>query len=428
MNLPSDTPRLPKWIFLTGDAALLATAWIIYDQSGRPFTGVPLVAFAACVIAAGVIGVIPFVSDYARRQDEALDDRQRSLQALSVTVAASAEQIAIAATGLQGIAEAAQENFAKLETLSKVIGENIAELKTVLERSRKDGGESAAKLESAAKAIAASVGGVESAVAKASVDSQGRSEALSKQILEKIAEVRALQAGARKDEGDAASKLEAVAKKLAAAVASLEASADAPAKAATPVVIEHVPVLTTEVPPVLPSRIVEIKPAVASSFSPFDEAAAPAAPAAPASEAQAAPAAAPAPAPRKRGPRKAPAAPTPAPAPAPAEEAKPAEPESQLSPPEVAEPAVSTDGSTRLMVTAYIGIGNRLFIRGDGPGLSWEKGVPLSFVSIGKWRWETAEATKPIKFKLYKNDEAECSALGELSVEPGAQQDLTAVF
>jgi len=425
MNLPSDTPRLPKWIFLTGDAALLVTAWIIYDQSGRPFTGAPLVAFVACVIAAGVIGVIPFVSDYARRQDEALDDRQRSLQALSVTVAAAAEQIAIAATGLQGIAEAAQENFSKLEALSKVIGENIAELKSVLERSRKDGGESAAKLEAAAKAIASSVGGVESAVAKAALDSQGRSEALSKQVLDKIAEVRAQQAGARKDEGDAASKLEAVAKKLAAAIASLEVSAAAPAKAAAPVVIEHVPVLTTEVPPVPPSRIVEIKPAVASSFSPFDEAAAPAAPA---PEAQPAPAPAPAPAPRKRGPRKAPAAQPPAPAPVPAEEAKPAESESQLSPPEVAEPAISADGSTRLMVTAYIGIGNRLFIRGDGPGLSWDKGVPLSFVSIGKWRWETAEATKPIKFKLYKNDEAECSALGELSVEPGAQQDLTAVF
>jgi hypothetical protein len=79
-------------------------------------------------------------------------------------------------------------------------------------------------------------------------------------------------------------------------------------------------------------------------------------------------------------------------------------------------------------VTAYIGIGNRLFIRGDGPGLSWEKGAPLSFVSIGKWRWETSEATRPVKFKLYKNDETLCASPSDGSVEPGAQQELSASF
>ena len=55
-------------------------------------------------------------------------------------------------------------------------------------------------------------------------------------------------------------------------------------------------------------------------------------------------------------------------------------------------------------------------------------GSEESFVSIGKWRWETNDATKAVAFKLYKNDEVECSALGERSVEPGAQQDLTAAF
>ena len=54
--------------------------------------------------------------------------------------------------------------------------------------------------------------------------------------------------------------------------------------------------------------------------------------------------------------------------------------------------------------------------------------MPLTFVSIGKWRWETDDATAPVKFKLYKNDEIECTALGERSVQPGAQQHLTADF
>lgn len=94
----------------------------------------------------------------------------------------------------------------------------------------------------------------------------------------------------------------------------------------------------------------------------------------------------------------------------------------------VVERVLSSDGATRLLVTAYIGIGNRLFIRGVGPGLSWDKGVPLQFVSIGKWRWETNDAGAPIQFKLFKNDEQECAALGTLTVEPGHQHELTAAF
>ncbi|MBM3855996.1 MAG: hypothetical protein FJ399_23050 [Verrucomicrobia bacterium] len=92
------------------------------------------------------------------------------------------------------------------------------------------------------------------------------------------------------------------------------------------------------------------------------------------------------------------------------------------------ERTLTSDGATRLLATAYIGIGNRLFIRGEGPGLSWDKGVPLQFVSIGKWRWETNEATGPVRYKLYKNDEQECAALGEHAIEPGHLQEVTAPF
>jgi len=90
--------------------------------------------------------------------------------------------------------------------------------------------------------------------------------------------------------------------------------------------------------------------------------------------------------------------------------------------------ALASDGATRLLVTAYIGIGNRLFIRGDGPGLSWDKGVPLQFVSIGKWRWEAENASAPVALKLYKNDETECVALGQLELQPGHQQEVSARF
>jgi len=94
------------------------------------------------------------------------------------------------------------------------------------------------------------------------------------------------------------------------------------------------------------------------------------------------------------------------------------------------EPAVSStssDGATRLLATAYIGIGNKLFIRGDGPGLSWDKGVPMQFVSIGKWGWATHDATGPVTCKLYKNDET-AALSGEVTLEPGKHVEITALF
>jgi hypothetical protein len=91
------------------------------------------------------------------------------------------------------------------------------------------------------------------------------------------------------------------------------------------------------------------------------------------------------------------------------------------------EPSVSADGATRLLVTAYIGIGNKLYIRGDGPGLSWDKGVPMKFVSIGKWGWATDEATGPVACKLYKNDET-VALSGEVFLEPGQHVEVTALF
>jgi hypothetical protein len=101
---------------------------------------------------------------------------------------------------------------------------------------------------------------------------------------------------------------------------------------------------------------------------------------------------------------------------------------SQL-PPEENKPAAnrSADGRTRLTVTSYIGIGNKLHLRGEGPGLSWNKGVPLQFVSIGRWRWETDAATAPVTCRIYKNDRLE-APIGLLTLAPGTEQEVSAQF
>ena len=147
------------------------------------------------------------------------------------------------------------------------------------------------------------------------------------------------------------------------------------------------------------------------------------------------PEAPPAKVPRKRAPKKAPGPPAQVPA-------KDEEPTLGLEEPPAPALEFSQTAPTRrrpwtpspptapraLIVTAYIGIGNRLFIRGEGAGLSWDRGTPLQFVSIGKWRWEALDVTAPVTYKLYKNDELECAALGALTVEPGHQQEITATF
>jgi hypothetical protein len=80
------------------------------------------------------------------------------------------------------------------------------------------------------------------------------------------------------------------------------------------------------------------------------------------------------------------------------------------------------------LVTAYIGIGNKLFVRGSGAGLNWDRGTPLQFVSIGKWRWETSESGAPVQARLYKNDQIECAAVGEITLQPGHQHEVRATF
>jgi hypothetical protein len=98
-------------------------------------------------------------------------------------------------------------------------------------------------------------------------------------------------------------------------------------------------------------------------------------------------------------------------------------------PPEENKPVArpSADGRTRLTVVSYIGIGNKLHLRGEGAGLSWSKGVSLQFVSIGRWRWETEEAAGPVTCRIYKNDKLE-APIGPLTLAPGSEQEVSVTF
>lgn len=112
-----------------------------------------------------------------------------------------------------------------------------------------------------------------------------------------------------------------------------------------------------------------------------------------------------------------PAAPAPAPAPAKAAEkpapatktAKPAAEKPAKSPAKSTKPAAGKNAQSMVTVVVAkfdVGHGNNLYIRGEGPGLSWESGVPMENAGNDVWVWTTNEVREgTISFKFLVNDE-----------------------
>lgn len=522
MNSSDSNPKLPTWLFIVADLAFIGAAALVAYYA-RPLSSTSMLLIVGCLGAGALLGLIPLVARYERQKNEALDERQRALEALARTVAASAEQLSIAANGLHSIAELAQKNLRHAEQLPHKLQEKVAEFNAQLSAAQDAEREElerellslrtteSERLESVSQRIAKSAadwGKLESAtqqhltaateaLAKLSLGTAaaiGKAQAAAEQALgqarveaaravgeaagqatrtidaaksgalheldaklaaalerfthaldTKIAAVERASASTRNDSTPApspepaasaptlpAAEVEPATEPAAAAKRPRKARREEPAAAEAapagtePAAEASAPAAAhplTEPPPVPAEKIAEVAPVAPHTSEPFGDHLSNGAtvPETPAAET---PSAAPEPAkaPRKRT--------------APKKSDATEEPALGLDIDETpsgtnggaGERVLTSDGATRLLVTAYIGIGNRLFIRGEGPGLTWEKGVPLQFVSIGKWRWETSDANSPIQFKLYKNDDIECSALGAQSLDPGHQQEVTAAF
>ena len=457
---PSSQPKLPIWIFIVTDLAFLGTAALIAWNSHRPYSEPTMFLIVACVIVGAVVGLVPIVANLEAQKNETLDDRQRALEALARTITSSAEQISIATSGLNEIAEIAQRNLRHAEKLPHQLHEKIAEFQaqfTAVNDAEKEELEKelatlrtseSERLDTISDKIAKSAAEwskLETATQKhltAATDALGKAQAQAAATLAALdAKLVALAAGApaaAPTHADVPATPTFVSPEAPAAEGTAhppkrprkprreesaeEAATAAPTESAEK--SEPTPPVVDEPPPIPVEKIVEVAPVAPGSAEPFTGhiSATPAATAEPAAPltAEAAPAE-PKPA-RKRAPKKT------APEPDPSALNLNITETPRAPSAEVGERGRSSDGATRLLVTAYIGIGNRLFIRGEGPGLAREKGIPLQFVSIGKWRWETNDATAPVTFRLFKNDETECAALGEQTLAPGDEQEVTAAF
>ncbi|MDQ5979265.1 MAG: hypothetical protein QG602_2239 [Verrucomicrobiota bacterium] len=80
--------------------------------------------------------------------------------------------------------------------------------------------------------------------------------------------------------------------------------------------------------------------------------------------------------------------------------------------------AVAEPPSTFISAQIDIGFGNHLTLRGEGPGLSWDKGLVMDNVGHSLWTASISKATKPVAFKLLVND-LSWSTGPDFVVEPG---------
>jgi len=82
---------------------------------------------------------------------------------------------------------------------------------------------------------------------------------------------------------------------------------------------------------------------------------------------------------------------------------------------------------TEIIVSAFVGIQNGIFLRGDGPGLDPVKGVRLEMTGIGEWAWHSEEVSDRFAAELFLNDERP-SSLGAFTVSPGDTLKLNPTF
>lgn len=425
MNL-EPAPRLNKTTFILTAAGCLAVVILIGLFAPNKFSPLYFLTAVGFLIASITAIMIPILIDYAADSAEYVQQERDKVAEQVQRLHAASESLNRAAAHIKAVEEAVHKTAHAAEHLPYRMQEKLAEFNAQLVQTEDEEKER-----------------LNEELATLRAGESERLQAIADKIHRSATELATLEAGARKQLTtlhDAAARIDEKLKATLAKVAELSVTiVTAPPAAAAPVAAVddgrdapepandggHRPPRQAQ-PPGQVEKIVE-------SVSVVEAVAAPAASPEPVERA----AVVEEPKPRKpRAPRKPRPEETLAAMSEPgsgdsgAEESPPAEAAGEPASAEDApkpEASVSSDGATRLLATAYIGIGNKLYIRGDGPGLSWDKGVPMQFVSIGKWGWATDEATAPIACKLYKNDET-AALSGEVFLEPGKHVEVTALF
>ena len=82
---------------------------------------------------------------------------------------------------------------------------------------------------------------------------------------------------------------------------------------------------------------------------------------------------------------------------------------------------------TTITAKIDVGFGNAIYVRGDGPGLSWDKGLVMDCAADDEWTITISDAVKPVVFKLLMNDLTWCAG-NDYLVEPGGKITIEPTF
>ena len=88
---------------------------------------------------------------------------------------------------------------------------------------------------------------------------------------------------------------------------------------------------------------------------------------------------------------------------------------------------VAPSGTTTIVAAIDVGFGNKLTLRGAGPGLSWERGVDMENTTSDLWSIVLPETSQPVIFKFLLND-VTWSTGDDYTVLPGSSVVLSPVF
>ena len=106
----------------------------------------------------------------------------------------------------------------------------------------------------------------------------------------------------------------------------------------------------------------------------------------------------------------------------------PKAPAKKTAAPAKKKPAVASEPpATFISAKIDIGFGNHLYLRGEGPGLSWDHGLAMDSVGANLWTSSVKNATAPVTFKVLVNDLTWNSGPDNV-VQPGHSITITPTF
>src|SRR5262245_10900406 len=131
MNL-DPAPRLSKTVFLLIDAGLLVTAFLIAYFAKNPYAPLPFITAVIFVGAAGVIGLIPFLVDYAADSAEYVQQERERINEQVQRLHAAGESLTRAAAQIKAVEEAVNKTAHAAENLPYRMQEKLAEFNAAL--------------------------------------------------------------------------------------------------------------------------------------------------------------------------------------------------------------------------------------------------------------------------------------------------------